>query len=74
MLIVDAQVHIWGRGLPTNPLSKTCRLTGIACPFLETPRACPDSTFVAKVSMPPDEFNGVLKAHARVEARVDGSA
>jgi hypothetical protein len=48
-----------------EPLSKTCRLTGMACTFLDRPRACPDSTFVAKVSMPPDEFNVLLDAQDR---------
>jgi len=43
----------------------TCRLTpGVACPFARQGgyEACADSTFLARVSMPPDEFCVLLNA------------
>src|SRR3954454_1428963 len=42
----------------------TCRLTaGVACPFARGGyEGCPDSTFLARVSMPPDEFCVLLNA------------
>lgn len=39
-----------------------CRLTGQPCPFATNPGDCPDSTFLARVSMPPDEFTVLLNA------------
>lgn len=49
-----------------DPATGTCRLTGAPCPFLRSsPRDCPDSTFVARVSMPPDEFVVLLNAERR---------
>jgi hypothetical protein len=47
-----------------DPAAGTCRISGAACPF--APRdmtACPDATFLARVSMPPDEFVIVLNAN-----------
>jgi hypothetical protein len=49
-----------------DPATGTCRLTGAPCPFLKSsPRDCPDSTFLARVSMPPDEFCVLLNAEHR---------
>lgn len=40
-----------------------CRLNGLKCPFASGGyEACADSTFVARVSMPPDEFVVLLNA------------
>lgn len=40
-----------------------CRLNGLPCPFAKGGyEACADSTFVARVSMPPDEFVVLLNA------------
>ena len=42
---------------------KVCRLNGLPCPFgAGTFGLCADSTFIARVSMPPDEFNVLLNA------------
>src|ERR1700712_4899305 len=47
----------------TDPASGTCRLNGVACPYSpHDVAACPDATFLARVSMPPDEFVVVLNA------------
>jgi hypothetical protein len=48
-----------------DPAAGTCRLNGAPRPFHATPRDCPDSTFVARVSMPPDEFVVLLNADRR---------
>ena len=41
----------------------TCRLNGFACPFARGGyEQCADSTFMARVSMPPDEFGVLLNA------------
>lgn len=49
-----------------EPGSGTCRLTGAACPFRQGGfRDCADSTFLARVSMPPDEFGVLLNAEHR---------
>jgi hypothetical protein len=47
-----------------DPATKSCRLIGSACPFAERGAfaACPDGTFVARVSMPPDQFQVLLNA------------
>ena len=46
-----------------EPATGACRLTGAPCPFRATGVAqCPDSTFLARVSMPPDEFCVLLNA------------
>jgi hypothetical protein len=43
--------------------ASACRLNGLACPFAAGGfEACADSTFVARVSMPPDEFVVLLNA------------
>jgi hypothetical protein len=44
----------------------TCVLNGAPCPFATSGfRDCPDSTFLARVSMPPDEFCVLLNAEGR---------
>jgi hypothetical protein len=49
-----------------EPATATCRLTGAACPFAKGGfAACPDSTFITRVSMPPDEFCVLLNAEGR---------
>jgi hypothetical protein len=50
-----------------DPAAGTCRLTGAPCPFAASAafRQCPDSTFLARVSMPPDEFCVLLNAEGR---------
>ena len=49
-----------------EPATATCRLTGAACPFAAGGfTSCPDSTFLARVSMPPDEFRVPLNAERR---------
>lgn len=48
-----------------DPAAGTCALNGAACPFHSAPRDCPDSTFIARVSMPPDEFVVLLNADHR---------
>jgi hypothetical protein len=46
-----------------EPATAGCRLTGAPCPFAKTGfRACPDSTFLTRVAMPPDEFAVLLNA------------
>lgn len=43
--------------------TRACRLNGLPCPFASGDFAsCSDSTFVARVSMPPDEFVVLLNA------------
>lgn len=43
--------------------ARRCRLNGLPCPFAAGNfEACADSTFVARVSMPPDEFGVLLNA------------
>jgi hypothetical protein len=44
----------------------TCRLTGSPCPHLASGFAgCADATFLARVSMPPDEFCVLLNAQGQ---------
>ena len=48
-----------------DPATRTCRLSGANCPHAQTQdfAACPDATFVARVSMPPDQFHVLLNAN-----------
>jgi hypothetical protein len=49
-----------------DPAAGTCVINGAPCPFAKTGfRDCPDSTFLARVSMPPDEFCVLLNAEGR---------
>jgi hypothetical protein len=47
-----------------NPDTGACQLNGAPCPFAARKQftACPDATFVARVSMPPDQFHVLLNA------------
>ena len=42
-----------------------CFLSGRACPFANDQRECPDCSFVAHVSMAPDEFHVLVDAEHR---------
>lgn len=44
--------------------AEVCRLNGLPCPYARGGyESCADSTFVARVSMPPDEFVVLLNAN-----------
>jgi hypothetical protein len=48
-----------------DPAARACHLSGATCPHAARQdfAACPDATFVARVSMPPDQFHVLLNAN-----------
>ncbi|HYE18438.1 MAG TPA: hypothetical protein VEA69_08335 [Tepidisphaeraceae bacterium] len=62
-----ADVTVSTRCTSFEPDGQICRLTGAACPMAgaRSFRECDDSTYLAHVSMPPDEFQVLLSAAGR---------